>query len=427
MDRKSHVYPDGTEYKGQWQDGKRHGRGVCVRPDGVRYSGTWKNDTPDGYGELVYPDGSTLAGNWVRGKFAGAEQAPPFEDDQREQPENDDENRDPVIIPAGIKAAGPDEKAKKNRGKKAGVVQFHPGAKRSREPSEPEKPPKRRWLVPAAMLFTVLMAAVLVLFLTRDRGDDDLFRLLTQLLPGTVREVEVTVPAELAADSDIQEKIAAIMEQAGVEEPEAGEDGSLTYVFTPGIRDEITAEIRSSVLEYIEELNRGFLYPSIITLEHDASFSEFTFQIDRDLEQYGPAGEAARELLIMAAYHQVFTGIDRESIDVSVFVEEAGSGDPLDSMFYPEVLDRTPESYAREDAPVETEGFGPGDRVVVDTGPNNLNLRNGPEITYLIIDILTTGTVLEVTGVDGVWLEVITPDQKQGWVHGDYVALETGE
>jgi len=59
--------------------------------------------------------------------------------------------------------------------------------------------------------------------------------------------------------------------------------------------------------------------------------------------------------------------------------------------------------------------------VIVTTGPDNLNLRNGPEITYLIIDVLSSGTVLEVIGVEGVWLEVITPDQKEGWVHGDFV------
>lgn len=49
-----------------------------------------------------------------------------------------------------------------------------------------------------------------------------------------------------------------------------------------------------------------------------------------------------------------------------------------------------------------------------------LRLRSGPGTTFEILDRLSLGTVLKVTEINGEWLKVITPVEKQGWVHGDY-------
>lgn len=50
-----------------------------------------------------------------------------------------------------------------------------------------------------------------------------------------------------------------------------------------------------------------------------------------------------------------------------------------------------------------------------------LRLRGGPGTGYDILDRLVRGTVLKVTGSQQEWLNVIAPDNKKGWVHGDYV------
>ena len=50
-----------------------------------------------------------------------------------------------------------------------------------------------------------------------------------------------------------------------------------------------------------------------------------------------------------------------------------------------------------------------------------LHLRSGPSTDHDILDRLVRGTVLEVVGSEGKWLEVIAPGDKEGWVHGDYV------
>jgi hypothetical protein len=50
-----------------------------------------------------------------------------------------------------------------------------------------------------------------------------------------------------------------------------------------------------------------------------------------------------------------------------------------------------------------------------------LRLRSGPSTDHDILDRLTLGTVLKVIGSDNEWLQIITPDGKEGWVHSDYV------
>ncbi len=50
-----------------------------------------------------------------------------------------------------------------------------------------------------------------------------------------------------------------------------------------------------------------------------------------------------------------------------------------------------------------------------------LNFRSGPGTEHSILSQVTRGTILQVTGTSGSWLNVIRPGGQKGWVHGDYV------
>jgi len=54
-----------------------------------------------------------------------------------------------------------------------------------------------------------------------------------------------------------------------------------------------------------------------------------------------------------------------------------------------------------------------------------LRLRGGPSTDHEILDLLFLGTMLQVEGNQDEWLKVITPDGKNGWVHGAYVRAVT--
>jgi hypothetical protein len=65
----TYTYPDGSKYEGEWQNNKRHGRGIWTRPDGMQFDGEWVNDKPDGQGTLSLPNGQKRIGLWKEGKI----------------------------------------------------------------------------------------------------------------------------------------------------------------------------------------------------------------------------------------------------------------------------------------------------------------------------------------------------------------------
>jgi hypothetical protein len=87
------IWPDGARYEGQFNNDKRHGRGVFnysgakyegefrneritgqgihTENDGSSYSGSWRNDRPHGFGVEVEPNGGCYNGTWIVGKKHG--------------------------------------------------------------------------------------------------------------------------------------------------------------------------------------------------------------------------------------------------------------------------------------------------------------------------------------------------------------------
>ena len=64
-------YADGSEYQGEWQDGKRHGTGTYISPTGTRYEGEWENDEASGHGVCHYADGMKYDGQFENGERHG--------------------------------------------------------------------------------------------------------------------------------------------------------------------------------------------------------------------------------------------------------------------------------------------------------------------------------------------------------------------
>lgn len=53
------------------EEGRRHGRGVCVWPDGKRYCGEWRHGVISGTGEMTWPDGRSYEGQFEAGVKQG--------------------------------------------------------------------------------------------------------------------------------------------------------------------------------------------------------------------------------------------------------------------------------------------------------------------------------------------------------------------
>ncbi len=90
--------------------------------------------------------------------------------------------------------------------------------------------------------------------------------------------------------------------------------------------------------------------------------------------------------------------------------------------------DKKDQPQAEPDAQKDTSEY-----LFVDVpSSSHLNLRSGPGTDYQIIDKLKRGMELEVIDTkknlaDEIWLQVITGDNKEGWVHSDYLKDEIQE
>ncbi|XP_068609377.1 MORN repeat-containing protein 3 [Brachionichthys hirsutus] len=73
------VYsPDGNEYRGEWKDKKKHGKGIQVfKKSGAIYDGEWEHGKPDGFGtySVLLPGTKQhvikYRGLWTKGKKHG--------------------------------------------------------------------------------------------------------------------------------------------------------------------------------------------------------------------------------------------------------------------------------------------------------------------------------------------------------------------
>lgn len=235
---------------------------------------------------------------------------------------------------------------------------------------------------------------------------------------------KIRLPEALFADKNIEEVTAWAIEEQGVEDIAQSVDNTLTYTMTAEVRDRLLEIAENNLEEKIAAIKDARQYPYLVDISYDGVYKDFYLVVIQDQEQDDQTLVAASELFMLAVYYQHISAAADPVREVSITIEDTESGGVLKQLVYPEDLNRV-AAVLEHAAGLEKTKTTPqvGGKVIVSTGTDNLNLRNGPEITYLIIDILSSGTVLEVTGTEGIWLEVITPDGLAGWVHGDFVEI----
>ncbi|MFZ2341323.1 MAG: hypothetical protein WAW07_16555, partial [Bacteroidales bacterium] len=62
---------DGDVYDGEWNNGQKYGHGICKYADGSVYEGEWEYDVQNGNGTLTFADGGVYEGEWENGAQNG--------------------------------------------------------------------------------------------------------------------------------------------------------------------------------------------------------------------------------------------------------------------------------------------------------------------------------------------------------------------
>ena len=69
--RSLYVWPDGSQYEGQWQDNMRHGEGTELSASGTVYRGRYWKNMRHGPGVMTYLNGNSYEGIWDNDKIRG--------------------------------------------------------------------------------------------------------------------------------------------------------------------------------------------------------------------------------------------------------------------------------------------------------------------------------------------------------------------
>jgi len=65
------IQCDGSNYKGEWKNGKKHGKGIQNWAEGDIYKGEWKDGKRTGWGIHIWPDGHYYEGEYADDKRNG--------------------------------------------------------------------------------------------------------------------------------------------------------------------------------------------------------------------------------------------------------------------------------------------------------------------------------------------------------------------
>jgi len=67
----TYFFPNGDKYEGKWKHGKKHGQGKYFFSNGDKYEGGWKHGRQHGQGKYFFPTGDSFIGKWKDGKVHG--------------------------------------------------------------------------------------------------------------------------------------------------------------------------------------------------------------------------------------------------------------------------------------------------------------------------------------------------------------------
>ncbi|SCX62214.1 hypothetical protein [Lysinibacillus fusiformis] len=176
----------------------------------------------------------------------------------------------------------------------------------------------RKWVLPLLLLLGALMAAC---------SED-------QKKAG---DVEVTIPALFFEGQDIDSVISKA-KNSGIKEIIKNDDGSLTYKMAKPEHEEMMKGLKEGILSNVDEIKASDDFKSVKDITYNKSFSEFTVSVNKKEFESSLDTMASVGLALTGMYYQLFNGADVENYKVTVIFNDESSGEVINTMVYPDVL-----------------------------------------------------------------------------------------
>lgn len=90
--------------------------------------------------------------------------------------------------------------------------------------------------------------------------------------------VEITVPADFLGEGITQESLDADVAASNYISAKLNDDGSVTYVMTKAVHDEMMVGVRDNIQQALEEMVGSEEFPSFTKVEANDDFTQFTIE-----------------------------------------------------------------------------------------------------------------------------------------------------
>lgn len=150
-------------------------------------------------------------------------------------------------------------------------------------------------------------------------------------------DVEVTIPALFFEGQDIDSVISKA-KNSGIKEIIKNDDGSLTYKMAKPEHEEMMKGLKEGILANVDKIKASDDFKSVKDITYNKSFSEFTVSVNKKEFESSLDTMASVGLALTGMYYQLFNGADVENYKVTVIFNDESSGEVINTMVYPDVL-----------------------------------------------------------------------------------------
>jgi hypothetical protein len=149
--------------------------------------------------------------------------------------------------------------------------------------------------------------------------------------------VEVTIPADLAGEADLDGLVAEMAaEGISIADARRNPDGSVTYKMSRGDHRRLLGSLRDSFKESFEEVPDDF--PSIRSITFNDDLTRFRMTVDRPAFENSFDGFVVFLPLFAAGIYAAFDGRDPEGMRIEIDYVDVATGQVYDTFVAPDDL-----------------------------------------------------------------------------------------
>lgn len=149
--------------------------------------------------------------------------------------------------------------------------------------------------------------------------------------------VQVTIPFRFY-DGVSEEQVLEQADKLGISKTTINkEDRLVEYEMTRGTQEEISADLKSNLKSFVEEIEANEDISSIKGIEYNKEYNDYTATVNREIyEADGNAqGYALLGLLLRTLYYHYFNGEDYETYEVKIDVKDEDTNKVFDTVDFP--------------------------------------------------------------------------------------------